>query len=273
MKYIEIDGIRLTTRTGHGYLLTTAPNTTSASGNFNKAEYTDTDGADYKEFFYNERSFNISGYILCDTERGYYELRRKLISSLSPKTHHKLVYYNGFEKFTADIIIDRGVTFGKVIKKTNSAFSIPVIIPDFYFNSGREFKKDVFKRESLVKGTFTLPCIFTQRTNRAEVYNYGDASAVPVFELICFGTSDGNIEIHNETTNEFLKLDYTPTEGEIITIDCKSFEAESSINGNIIKHITADSVFFDLPEGKSAVSCPTYGVSVKIKYFNRYAGV
>jgi len=273
MKYIKIGNIRITTRSREGYLLTAAPDTSSGDVQTNVINYAGCDGEEIKDIYFKSRSFSVEGYIFSNSERGYHMLRRKLIHELIPKKEYELEYYDGSNTYKAVAVLDGNVTFGRVIGRKNGSFLLNVTIPGFYFKSKKRTFVKVYQRQNLITGSFTLPAVFTTRVSEATVLNKGDVPAFPVFTLSCISVEGNAISITNDTTNEKILLNYTPTVGEVITIDCENFKIESNINGNIIKHLSADSVFFLIGTGNVSLSCQTHGVLVSVELFERYSGV
>lgn len=273
MKYIKIGDIKMTTRSSNGYLLTAAPDTSSGDVQANVINYAGCDGEEIKDIYFKSRSFSIEGYILSHSEQGYQLLRRKLIHELIPKKEYELEYYDGGDTYKAMVFIDGNVTFGRVVGRKNGSFLLNVTIPGFYFKSKKSVFTEVYQRRDLITGNFTLPTVFTERRSTTNVSNKGDVPAFPVFTLSCISVEENQISITNDTTNEKIILNYTPTVGEKIIIDCENFKIESSIKGNIIKYLSADSVFFLIGTGNVRLSCQTNGVGISVEFFERYSGV
>ena len=73
---------------------------------------------------------------------------------------------------------------------------------------------------------------------------------------------------------EFLQLDYSFVDGEIITIDTENKTVVSSINGNIIKYLDNASTFFTLDYGGNEIEAAmNEPVVVKAEFYNRFVGV
>lgn len=277
MKYIKIGTIKITTRTKSGFLLSVLPNTTAGTMKYKKTEYIDTDGAEYSEMLYQPRMMTVNGYIMARSNSELREYRKNLLNELNSKEMQKMEYFDGKNKYTATVLIDGTVNIGKAINNIVAPFLFNIIIPGFYFKAEEITTHRLYAREDLIKGTFEIPeegIMFTKRKNSATVKNNGGVAVYPLFELKCVEEkTEKGIEIHNITTDEYIKLDYQPSVGETITIDCENITVVSSINGNIIRTVTPDSTFFKYKKGNTDVEIRTHGVMITSSFNELYTGV
>lgn len=51
------------------------------------------------------------------------------------------------------------------------------------------------------------------------------------------------------------------------------YTVRSSINGNIVKHLTEDSEFFNIEKGYNLIECNSQQVSAVARYRERFLGV
>lgn len=142
----------------------------------------------------------------------------------------------------------------------------------------------VFQRELLLEGSFTLPCMFSKRTSRQNIFNMGDVKTEPIFTIYSLDSDaetsaiDGEtgIVVTNHTTGQHIQLECSTTPGEVITIDIPNRRVESSKNPDIITTLTGDSFLsnFWLAEGGNDVEVISYNtgetISVICRYDNQY---
>ena len=277
MKYIKIGNVYMSTRTKSGFLLSVLPNTSAGTMKYKKTEYIDTDGAEYSEMLYQPRTMAINGYIMANSNSELREHRKKLLNDINSKELQEMEYFDGKNKYTASVLVDGTVNIGKVINNIVAPFSFNLIIPGFYFKAEQPTIQKLYEREDLIKGTFEIPeegIMFTKRTNRAHIKNNGGVAVHPLLELKCVEEKTENgIEIYNNTTGEYIKLNYQPTAGEAITVDCENITVISSLNGNIISTVTPDSTFFKYKKGTTEVEVKTHGVTVTSSFKELYTGV
>ena len=124
-----------------------------------------------------------------------------------------------------------------------------------YFTEFNQRTIALYSQRNLVTDTFTLPCVFTERISRKIIYNNGDKYVYPKLIITNVGsTSDetGKITIENHTTGAKITVEYTPSNGEIITVDTSMRRLYSNISGSITNNISDDtdlsSFYFDIGE-------------------------
>lgn len=147
----------------------------------------------------------------------------------------------------------------------------------------------VFRRQDMIYGEYTLPMVFTIRTNDADILVAGDIETEPVFTIyntnsdeVSLQDTEYGIEIRNETTGKFIKLNYHTTDGETITIDIPNAEITSSVQtednnyGNLLNFLSNDTYLtdFNLIPGVNHIVATNYNIgesiSVVCTYNNRY---
>lgn len=150
-----------------------------------------------------------------------------------------------------------------------------------YFTDETRQSVELFQRKNLIKTQFTLPCMFSSRTNRLDIINSGDVRAEPVFTIYnsgnvqAFAESYG-IELANHTTGQSILIERHTTNGEVITVDIPNRKITSSIEGDITSSISQDTYLsnFWLEEGANDVEAVNYNagedISVVMTYDNQY---
>lgn len=257
-----------------GFLLTEKPNTEGGSVTQNTVNYIDTDGASYSDIYFAPRSFDIKGAILFDSESEKFALKHRLIASCNPKKETELFYYNGHGNYYALALPQALPDFGEEMNGI-LPFGISMVLPGFYWLSESDVKHNIFKRTKNIRGTFTLPHVLSFRTNTTNVINSGDVPAPPLFEMTCNEESEdlNEITIQNHTTKQFIRLAYTAAKGERIFVDCDACTVTSSVSGNIIDCMTADSDFFLYAIGANTIECTAANLVITSAHKNRHLGV
>lgn len=165
---------------------------------------------------------------------------------------------------------------------SHTPFTMQFVCDDPFFEDIKETTVDVFRREDMIKGTFSFPMVFTNRYTEADIMISGDCESLPIFRIYntpkkaAILPAEQGIEIRNETTGQKIGLDCTTVPGEVITVDVASREITSSVRGNIIGDMTDDTFLdrFWLQKGENHISAVNYNTSEEINvvcaYSNRY---
>lgn len=166
------------------------------------------------------------------------------------------------------------------ISDRNSAYQpfILQFICDYpYFSDITQTNIYIFEVEKRLKTTFTLPCVFSERIIKQDIYNSGDVICEPIFEITALTGSEksGNITIENTTTAQQITLNYTLSEGEVITVDIENRKITSDKNADIIYSLDDDSYLSDfwLEKGSNVISVTNGSggeISVICKFCNKY---
>ena len=163
-------------------------------------------------------------------------------------------------------------------------FVLQLIADNPFFEDWEDTSVAVYKRENLLKTTFTLPCVFSKRTNEIDVLVTGQENSEPVI-LIANTASPVNaleesgIELTNTLpggTEQRIFLETTTQAGEIITVNIPERTVTSNLRGNLLNTLSNDSFLSDfyLAPGTNRVSVTNYNtfedISVLCQYNNRY---
>lgn len=149
-----------------------------------------------------------------------------------------------------------------------------------YFTDFEKINVPLLTKSKYLETTFTLPCVFSERISRASVINSGDITAEPIitFKNGVDGTYDagGYLVLNNETTGQFVTLNYYPAPGETVTIDISNRTITSDSGANLINFISdeTDLSEFWLALGENVVSAESNvtnnRVLVECSFYNRY---
>ena len=172
-----------------------------------------------------------------------------------------------------------------------------------YFEDKEDTNVHIFRRENKIKTTFTLPDILSKRVSEATVTNLGDTDTEPTIIITMLDdTVDGNLAI--KISNVFREGDvqtkqsldlcfpidivtkdasgnnqttaYTPSKGEIITLDIQSRKIFNQNGDNLISCLSNTSFLSDfwLSGGSNEVAVDlvpfTSSCTVVYKFSNKY---
>lgn len=152
-----------------------------------------------------------------------------------------------------------------------------------YFEDFEAKKYSLFSREDKVSGSFTLPCVFTERISSVQLINSGDTSAVPRIFIVCEKDGEDSenygIEIINHTTGQTFTLLYQMSCGEEICVDFENRTVKSNIEaaenngGNLIIYMSQDTFLsdFSLCEGVNILETKSLDASCKTSAFCEYS--
>lgn len=152
-----------------------------------------------------------------------------------------------------------------------------------YFTDEVPQSVNLFLRSDKVRSSFTLPCVFTERTNRLLVTNRGDVCAEPVFMVHHAAQDEASaldeaigLELINHTTGQRILVEHGTVPDETVTIDIAERQITSDIDGDITHTLSQDSYLSDfwLDVGVNDVEAVNYNTAARIgvvmRYDNRY---
>jgi hypothetical protein len=242
---------------------------------YQTSSYINQDGIDIRNITYAQRVIKLDGHILANTKVEFDEFKKALIKACNGKTKANLYYTNDYDKYYSECIADIP-QFGDYMY-TVQPFSITFTLYNFYWKNVNTLNFEIFKRTDLVIDKFTLPCIFTDRTNKADITNNGDVEAESIITITNLSSSaDTEIEIKNNTTSEFIKLNYEMSANEVITINTENMTIKNQSGTNLIKYITNDSIFFKLIIGINEIEVlngNNADITAVLSFNEKYIGV
>nr|DAZ26024.1 MAG TPA: tail protein [Caudoviricetes sp.] len=109
-----------------------------------------------------------------------------------------------------------------------------------YFYDPKPYRISVFGREKLIKSNIKTPCLFSRRTNQADIRICGGVKVEPVFYIYSGDNYQGEIEIRNNTYNQVIRFTHEVKKGETIQIDVPNRKILSDMDGNITYQISDD---------------------------------
>lgn len=133
--------------------------------------------------------------------------------------------------------------------------TVPLFKVEYLLGSAARwyFKDGQLTKENTESGTFTLPCMFTRYTSKANVVNIGDVETEPIIRIRLNGGTYNGVEgtpgtlvIHNETTNQQIELNLGDAEGTTeVIVDIPNRKIYSQDNKNLIHHLAPTSFLSD----------------------------
>ena len=259
------------------YVCSTVTGINEGTVNRRKINYIGTDGADFTDDLYEERTIVIEGYIHSGNKRELSDLRAKLTHICNGKNRGKLIYENGNRRYFTEAIAELpefGERTGRV-----QLFSCKFIAYRFFWKDYFKTKAVVVSFQNHIRSTFTFPLVFTTKISKAIIPNSGVIPAEPVIEIQCTksGANGGILTIYNHTTGKRIILNYDMTAGERLVIDTSACDIVSDQNGNLLKYMNPESEFFKLQQGANELEVtntdPDCVYSCICKHYNTYVGV
>lgn len=248
------------------------------------------DGISVSKSILKDRVLTLNGSMLVDTEQQRSILKRKLFSAFNPKVKGGMKIYTdaGVTRGASNLRVIQAPVFKDDYTSLNELvdFQIQILMPLPYFediNQNRvDFGNDIgdffFDWEVPIEGDE-----LSIRNNSivANISNVGEAET-PLKVVFKAKSSVKNPSIYNVYTKEFIKINKTMSEGEIITVTTGTGNkrVESSLNGvtaNIFNLLDIQSTFMWLDVGDNVIRYDAEELieqlEVYIYYTNYYLGV
>lgn len=267
--------------TSSPYTLTDVTGVNEGEVTAQEIEYVTADGREYENMRYNPRTVTVTAFINANEATEYQKYRRRLMSVLNGKNKGELYYTeNGVTYFSeARCFLP---VWGTKQVQGKQTFTAEFELYKFYWKAENKLKRLLYEKKDMLKDTFTLPMVFTEITDSAFVYNYGDIECGYVMTVFCPYNDENEVTsftVSNITAGTKLHFDYALSPGEKVTVKSSQteFTVTSSKSGNIIHKLSDDSDFFTLEKGKNNIRISTDNTAVtltaKIEFYNTYTGV
>ncbi len=147
-----------------------------------------------------------------------------------------------------------------------------------YFTDGSDTVVPLYARSKLLKSPFSLPTAFGRVIIGGDIEITGDYAVEPTLSMYypsALETKE-NVIITNETNGKSIKLNYAPSEEEMITIDVKNRRINGTVGGNLIGYLSDDTFLGDfvLEKGRNVISVSLGDIvldfNIECKYRNLY---
>ncbi|MGG2988742.1 phage tail family protein [Geobacillus stearothermophilus] len=240
------------------------------------------DGSTYIDSVLQERAISLEIVILASDKPTLFKRRQFLASVFNPKLGQGILRYENGETIREIEAVPDGVPVFPSGRENRGPFFqkalVNLLCPNPFWKSPEITEEPTFEPlfQFPFEGVFEIGM---QRDNRI-IVNDGDAPT-PVF--IEFYGPAVNPKITNKTTGEFIKVNQTLQEGEVMKIDTtpgkKSvyFVQPDGTERNVFNWIDLESTFFQLVVGENEIEYSAdsdiQGAVVNIKYHKLYNAV
>ncbi len=125
-------------------------------------------------------------------------------------------------------------------------FTVQFVCDNPYFEETTKTEVAVFDQLALLDKSFTFSGAFSKRISRSSLFYDASVETEPIFYINIGDATEGEniLTIKNYTSGEMLKLDYSASSGECITVDTKNRRIYNANGENLLKYLSDDS-FFD----------------------------
>lgn len=161
-----------------------------------------------------------------------------------------------------------------------SVFAMQFVCDCPYFEDKETKIVPLYEIEKLLKSPFTLPCMFTRRTTKANIINAGDVDTEPIIRILLNGEknegAEGTLIIHNKTTKQKIELNLGDAENTTeVIVDIPNRKIYSQDNKNLIHHLAPTSFLSDFwfKKGNNEICVDNYiseSSVVECEFSNKY---
>lgn len=245
------------------------------------------DGCNAEDTLLDTRQIKLEVTIRTQNREKLYELRRKIIRIINPKTYNKetdkrgelLIYYeNDYKKYRIYGRVEDNIDFSQ--RKNNSdKTTISFLCIDPYWLDEKDSFIDIKSVNGGLHFPLSLASKFATTTFYKVVENKGDVEAPVKIE---YEGPAVNPRITNETTGEYIQVNMEIAEKEKLIIN--TAEGQETVNlvtphetKDVYNNIDLNSTFFKLIIGNNLIKYSSDAESskdrVSLTYSNKYVGV
>lgn len=236
------------------------------------------DGSSYVQTLLNEREIEVEMGIIESAFPDLFTLKETICRILNPKYRLTMLYeYPGGSKeiighLASEVVFTRQGRRGY----QKAAFTIECSDPMWTDDEDTSVQLAVSSPQFYFPLSFDPTIVFSIIQNKTVTINNNGHVATPI-TIQFFGPSVNPV-ITNETTGEFIKVDKTLVDGEIMIITTGFGNKSVTIDGvNSFGFIDPASTFFDLEPGDNVITFDadsgSEDAAVIITYRNRFTGV
>ena len=240
------------------------------------------DGSSYVDAQLEDRPLSIYGFIKAGNQQVMYDLRRELAKILNPKLGPgKLVYTNDSRSYVINAIAEESPVFNERYV-SNQMFIINMVALDPYWRDENQTVKGLKFETGGMSFPLTLPMKFAEAAYKGNFYNSGDDDT-PV-EIQYKGPALNPV-VFNETTGEYIKINYDLTADDVFYISTERGNKRLEVvntdgtRRNVLNYIDLGSTFFQLRPGQNILrygsdhDSDQQAADVTVYWHNRYVGV
>lgn len=278
--YINSEGESITISKDRPYIFNKQPNLDGVDCKILKQKSPDQKGESYIDTLINGKDINLNIYIVGDTLEKLELSKQKLLRVFNPEIGKgKLIYIDKFKQRYMDVYVDGDL---KINDNGSLKFAKNVIVDLYACNPYWYQDADDLELAATIGGLeFPLDIVddieFEQDGKEIQVNNVGTSEAGVVIE---FNGPAVNPKVINMTTGEYVQVDTTLNEGQVLTIDTNDRNIRIELDGvDAFNLININSTLWKLKRGINILSYEAGDVSgantanVKIKYKTKWNGV
>lgn len=259
------------------YFLQSINGTDGTNANITKIKGVGQDGTTITDVNLSDRAIQIVGGIKGNSKEEIAKYRAELLKIFNPKVQGWLQYEYGDIKRRIRCQVENAPVFSKQNKSFKyQDFLIDLIAPNPFWQDTFIESEEIATWIGGISFPLKLPTKFSTAGPRIiNVVNDGDVET-PV--RIEFKGPATNPNIINHTTGEFIKVNRTLLQDDVLVITTDFGNKRVEINGDNVFHwIDLNSVFWQLQAGDNIIEYTSddevENAKVKISYRNRYLGV
>lgn len=281
LTFVNAKGESVTFGNTKPFILSNIDGTGAPPANIRTTKSPYQDGSSFSDVHLTERVVTLTGAVMAKTREEMYVLRRKLAQILSPKLGRgRLIYTNDSRSYMIRAIPEESPVF-KERHANNQLFIASFYCPNPYWMDENETVKALKFEEGGFSFPLRLATHFAFSSYRGIFTNSGD---VETSVQVQYQGPAVNPIVINETTGEFIKVNYELSETDVLHINTafgnKRVEVvnEDGTRTNVFHWIDLDSIFFQLAPGKNTLrydsdfEADRERAKVTIYWNNRYVG-
>ncbi|WP_337034748.1 distal tail protein Dit [Paenibacillus illinoisensis] len=251
-------------------------------GNLQSTKSPYQDGSSFVDIQLAERPIVVEGGIIANSRQQMYQYRRDFMRILNSKLGPgKLVYTNSARSYAIGAVVENTPDFDDDRIVNNQPYKINFTCPDPYFTDETQISKGLRFESGGLTFPLRLPTQFAYSAYRGLFQNDGDVET-PV-EIHYKGPALNPVVI-NETTGEFIQVNYDLGENDVLVINTafgqKRVEVVNSdrTRTNVFHWIDLGSTFFQLLPGRNMLRYDSDRegdrsvATVTVYWYNRYGG-
>ncbi|WP_433946908.1 distal tail protein Dit [Paenibacillus sp. SN-8-1] len=281
MTFINPRGESIVFGSSGAFVLQEIEGTGNVSADIKSTKSPYQDGSSFVDTQLTDRSIPIQGFINAKNQQDLYDRRRELTRILNNKLGPgKLVYTNSSRSYAITAFAEEGPVFGERYVHAN-LFTINFIAPDPYWRDENQTVKRLRFEAGGMTFPWRLPTRFALSAYQGNFINTGDVDT-PV-EIQYKGPATNPV-VSNETTGEYIKINYELKEEDTLIINTAFGEKRLEVlnadgsRTNVLHWIDLGSTFFQLESGLNVLrygsdkDSDQQAATVTIYWYNRYLG-
>lgn len=255
----NINGEKLQLTNNDNYAVTSITGLNPAPANINTSKLATNDGSIFNSSSVNQRNIVITVYIMRSIERN----RIALYKFFKPKHYVKIYYTNDSRNVFIEGYVE---TFEGDLFSQSENFQMSIICPSPFFKSVEQTSVTLSNMTSMFKFPFSIaeegvPFSQIDEINMATLTNSGDVESGLIIDMYSNGTVVNPV-IHNVTTSEFFKLNYTIHFGNTVRITTQKGQKSVKlltygVERNLINYVAENSKWLQSTVGENKFTVTT----------------